>query len=1086
MRMINFEAQRDRRFGIGLIRWFTQNEQVRKGVVLATVLVGSVVAADAKTIYVDGAVATPGNGTTWNRAYKFLRDGLDASVRGDQIFLAQGTYFPDDGISGEFGNREMSFDLDGVKIYGGFVGNETSLDQRNVLANPTTLSGAIWDDLPGDDVYWSLHVVVVDTNSTLDGVIVEKGNANGRASFNFPGIDFYDEGGGGYVRAGQRLTLQNCIFRRNRALSFGGAIMVADTSGRVVATDSVFELNEIPIYNVTTSVPAGGAIKGNVTATNCKFTANKIFAINFVGSTTASASGGAIAGDVNATGCDFIGNTIIASAFTPTTSGGAISGNVIAEKCLFSGNESIPDVILPPPTVPPAEPPPTGDPIAYGGAIRGGSLRAVSCTFSANKSGPGKVNDDGTIVGGGGAVSLSTNSSYVVNCVFVKNTSEVGGGAIHAETGSFSDILTVSNSTFVDNGVTTNFEGAAIFCGSLVTILNNVFWNTADTAGTFDQDNLIQVANKGVVRNTDVRYPTPATIAQNVVKGGRPSINLGEGGVRILGNFTETLVTGDPRFANAADPDGADDMFGTFDDGLRILAGSSAIGSARDPRVPSYRNFLANDTLDIDEDGNTTEPLPSDVASYIRTQGRHLDMGAYEFGNILNSSDIQVERPAGTVLVDGSATAIDFSALVGVPTTFVIKNLGSLNLNKLSIIGDGPDIDSFKFTQPAASSLGGGSSTTFTVFFKPTATGVRNAALHIRSNDPDESPFDINLSGSSQLSEIAVESPVGTNLTDGVSVVNYGSVGETSSATRTYTIRNSGLANLGILGITSSGPDAANFTASAPGLALIPPGGTTTFTATFRPSGSGTRNASIVIENSDPDNESSFLIKVTGTGVGAPEILVSQPFSSELKDGSTTSFGSVAIGSLHSNTFVVKNTGSVTLKNIAVSLSGPGAFSMTKIGVTSLKAGAQADFTVTFKPTATGSKTAVLTIASNDSNESRLELNLTGKGVAKSSPPSAGIAAASAPFMSNASPTDSAGGAVSVTRELDGLKYLVLTVDKPAGWGLAQHKVEVSPNLVDWFSGAKHTTTLTDNDAILRVRDNTPVKQGEKRYIRLK
>jgi hypothetical protein len=40
-----------------------------------------------------------------------------------------------------------------------------------------------------------------------------------------------------------------------------------------------------------------------------------------------------------------------------------------------------------------------------------------------------------------------------------------------------------------------------------------------------------------------------------------------------------------------------------------------------------------------------------------------------------------------------------------------------------------------------------GGSTTFTVKFTPAALGVRTAALHIASNDADENPFDIALTG---------------------------------------------------------------------------------------------------------------------------------------------------------------------------------------------------------------------------------------------------------------------------------------------------------------------------------------------------
>jgi hypothetical protein len=48
---------------------------------------------------------------------------------------------------------------------------------------------------------------------------------------------------------------------------------------------------------------------------------------------------------------------------------------------------------------------------------------------------------------------------------------------------------------------------------------------------------------------------------------------------------------------------------------------------------------------------------------------------------------------------------------------------------------------------PGKTSLAPGTSTTFKVTFKPAAKGKRVAALAIASNDPDEDPFGIKLSG---------------------------------------------------------------------------------------------------------------------------------------------------------------------------------------------------------------------------------------------------------------------------------------------------------------------------------------------------
>ena len=64
----------------------------------------------------------------------------------------------------------------------------------------------------------------------------------------------------------------------------------------------------------------------------------------------------------------------------------------------------------------------------------------------------------------------------------------------------------------------------------------------------------------------------------------------------------------------------------------------------------------------------------------------------------------------------------------------------------------------------------------------------------------------------------------------------------------------------------------------------------------------------------------------------------------------------------------------------------------------------------------------------------------------------------------------------------DGQKYLQLTIRRNPG--TPKPVVEVSPNLMDWFSGDQYTTTLVDDGAILKVRDNTPLTPEAKRFIR--
>ncbi|MEO5916422.1 MAG: MBG domain-containing protein [Luteolibacter sp.] len=115
-----------------------------------------------------------------------------------------------------------------------------------------------------------------------------------------------------------------------------------------------------------------------------------------------------------------------------------------------------------------------------------------------------------------------------------------------------------------------------------------------------------------------------------------------------------------------------------------------------------------------------------------------------------NTPEIAVEQPVGTNLTDGSASMSCGSVLVGSsssPLTFTVKNVGSANLTGLSVSKDGASSADFTVGSLGATTLAAGASNTFTVTFSPSAPGSRTAAIHIASNDADENPFDINLTG---------------------------------------------------------------------------------------------------------------------------------------------------------------------------------------------------------------------------------------------------------------------------------------------------------------------------------------------------
>jgi len=216
----------------------------------------------------------------------------------------------------------------------------------------------------------------------------------------------------------------------------------------------------------------------------------------------------------------------------------------------------------------------------------------------------------------------------------------------------------------------------------------------------------------------------------------------------------------------------------------------------------------------------------------------------------------------------------------------------------------------------------------------------------------------------------------GSDIADSASI-NFNAVNIGSSVTRNYTFHNIGADGMTGISFSLIGAHAADYTLSAPSTMLLAPGGSISFSITFRPAQPYARTAMVNITNSDP-NENPYNLNLSGTGV-APEINVIAG-AVPVADGGTLTFGNVRLGLSGVRLVNIQNTGNAALTNLSLSLSGSD-FTVTPLGVTSLAPGASKTITVTFTPEGTFQSTGTLRILSNDANESPYDINLTGTGV---------------------------------------------------------------------------------------------------------
>jgi hypothetical protein len=217
--------------------------------------------------------------------------------------------------------------------------------------------------------------------------------------------------------------------------------------------------------------------------------------------------------------------------------------------------------------------------------------------------------------------------------------------------------------------------------------------------------------------------------------------------------------------------------------------------------------------------------------------------------------------------------------------------------------------------------------------------------------------------------------------------VNY-----TSRAT--FTLDNlGGFKALNISSIELSGPSAALFHVLPPADLRLKAGESAPFQLEIKPDSVGWKKATLLLRSNDPD-EPVYAITVNAKAVMPPDIDVAQGARGLASGTGTYSFGALYCGAPRPTAeFTIRNSGGAILRinDLTIREDRPEArgnnFWITRQSGWLVNPGESTTFSVTFAPVSIGSKRAVVTITSNDPDETRYTFAVTGTGLALQASP---------------------------------------------------------------------------------------------------
>lgn len=267
--------------------------------------------------------------------------------------------------------------------------------------------------------------------------------------------------------------------------------------------------------------------------------------------------------------------------------------------------------------------------------ISSGACTITNCAFVNNSGGSGFFD-----ASRGGALYLTAGLTAITNCIFYNNTSQ-NGAAIGCGGGG-TNSSTITNCTFVNN--TSSFPGTAYSGFAKATFRNCILWNNAPTSSS--------VAGRDEIYSQETNISNQPSFLNCIIRDASGSP------LSVINSILSNCLNGNPLFANAADADGADNVYMSGDDGLRIQCGSPAIG-AGSGAIPTVDILYLPRTPVIDlgayEGGHTSSGFNVIPTVNTTVQLSQNPGGVTHYSNC--SSKVAEVQSGGTYTISGIVTA---------------------------------------------------------------------------------------------------------------------------------------------------------------------------------------------------------------------------------------------------------------------------------------------------------------------------------------------------------------------------------------------------------------------------------------------